>query len=340
MSYPGNRRPQAPQQPYPPKQETPVVYGADVNEFDTKAEQAFPAVFLMISGCHDSQTSADVSNLNSQFSLPNTHGKAGGACTAALLTSLYQAHSNGTIDSISWVTLLRSMRQNLLNKGFDQIPQLTSSRLIDVNKPFKIINDASSYGSYGTKRAVMIGINYVGQQGELSGCHNDVKNMIAYLKDKQGFEDRNMTVLMDDGYHRAPTYANIMDAYRQVVRESRPGDTVFLHYSGHGGRVKDRDGDEDDGFDETLIPVDYQRAGQIVDDDLCIQLVKAMPKGVLATSLMDCCHSGTVLDLPYRFTADGDAMVREGGFDFDNIANVALGLCCCYEVLNCFSMLF
>lgn len=67
MPYPGNRRPQAPQQPYPPKQETPVVYGADVNEFDTKAEQAFPAVFLMISGCHDSQTSADVSNLNSQF---------------------------------------------------------------------------------------------------------------------------------------------------------------------------------------------------------------------------------------------------------------------------------
>ena len=41
--------------------------------------------------------------------------------------------------------------------GFDQVPQLTSSRLIDVNTPIKIINE-----DYGTRRAVMIGINYIG----------------------------------------------------------------------------------------------------------------------------------------------------------------------------------
>lgn len=299
------------------------------------ANDAFPAEFLMISGCHDSQTSADVSNLGSQFSLPNTQGKAGGACTAALLTSLYEAHSNDQIGTMSWVTLLRSMRQNLLNKGFDQIPQLTSSRLIDVNQPFKMVND----DSYGIKRAVMIGINYVGQQGELSGCHNDVKNMTAYLKDKHGFEDRNIKILMDDGYHQSPTYSNIMNAYRNVVRESAKGDTVFLHYSGHGGRKEDLNGDEDDGFDETLIPVDFQSAGQIVDDVLCDQLVKKMPQGVLATSLMDCCHSGTVLDLPYRFTADGDHMVREDAFDFGEIAIIGLAVCCCFEVFGlCFSL--
>merc|ERR1712176_446986 len=126
---------------------------------------------------------------------------------------------------------------------------------------------------------------------------------MGHLKDKQGFEDRNITVLMDDGYHQNPTYSNIMNAYREVCMNSMSGDTVFLHYSGHGGHVRDTSGDEDDGFDETLIPVDYQSAGQIVDDDLCEHLVKAMPAGVLATSLMDCCHSGTVLDLPYTFTA-------------------------------------
>ena len=39
---------------------------------------------FMISGCQDSQTSADVSNVSS-FSLPNPNGRAGGACTSALL---------------------------------------------------------------------------------------------------------------------------------------------------------------------------------------------------------------------------------------------------------------
>ncbi len=144
-----------------------------------------------------------------------------------------------------------------------------------------------------------------------------------------------MTVLMDDGYHEQPSYHNIMNAYRQVVRESMPGDTVFLHYSGHGGRVRDTSGDEDDGFDETLIPVDFQRAGQIVDDDLRDQLVKAMPRDVLVTSLMDCCHSGTVLDLPYRFTADGDVMVRENEFDFGDLLGIALLACCCMDLLGC-----
>lgn len=36
--------------------------------------------------------------------------------------------------------------------------------------------------------------------------------------------------------------------------------------SGHGGQVKDRNGDEKDGYDEVIFPLDYQRAGYIVDD--------------------------------------------------------------------------
>jgi Caspase domain len=44
---------------------------------------------------------------------------------------------------------------------------------------------------------------------------------------------------------------------------------------------------------QTLIPVDFKRAGQIVDDDIYKHLVKRVKAGVTVTVLMDCCHSGT-----------------------------------------------
>jgi hypothetical protein len=47
---------------------------------------------------------------------------------------------------------------------------------------------------------------------------------------------------------------------------------------------------KDDGYDETLIPVDFQKAGQIKDDDLLKVLVHPMKAGVTMTCLMDCCH--------------------------------------------------
>lgn len=42
--------------------------------FDEKIRAAIPAEFHMISGSHDSQTSADVSNVG-KFSLPDPAGK-------------------------------------------------------------------------------------------------------------------------------------------------------------------------------------------------------------------------------------------------------------------------
>jgi hypothetical protein len=39
-------------------------------------------------------------------------------------------------------------------------------------------------------------------------------------------------------------------------------------FTGHGGQIVDTSGDEDDGFDEILIPGDYKESGQIVDDEI------------------------------------------------------------------------
>mmetsp|Transcript_6831 Transcript_6831/g.13341 ORF Transcript_6831/g.13341 Transcript_6831/m.13341 type:complete len:351 (-) Transcript_6831:1263-2315(-) len=263
------------------------------------AEKAIPAEVRMISGCQDSQTSADVSNVAS-FSLPDPAGRAGGACTSALLKVLYADHHR-TEEDLSFQETLLKMREILSSGRYTQIPQLTSSRPMNIQESFDLVPPDCS----GERRALLIGINYIGQQGELSGCHNDVMNIKEYIIDVHGFPEENITILLDDGEHRDPTRENILDAYKALVSASKAGDACFCHYSGHGGKLRDDDGDEADGYDETLVPLDYQRAGQIRDDDIFNTLIGPMPKGVTLTCIMDCCHSGTVLELPYVFKADG-----------------------------------
>lgn len=286
------------------------------------SEKGIPSEFRMFSGCEDEQTSADVSNVAS-FQLPDPAGRAGGACTSALLSILY-ADKHKNEEELSFQDVLLQMRTILDGKGFSQIPQLSSSRKLDIETKFDITPDDFS----GTKRAVMIGINYIGQSGELAGCHNDVLNMKEYIMDVHEFEEDNITVLMDDGVHSNPTRNNIMFAYEKIVMESQPGDVVYLHYSGHGGKLRDDGNDEEDGFDETLVPLDYQRSGQIRDDDLLKYLVVPMKEGVFVTSVMDCCHSGTVLDLPYNFKGDGNQteMTESEGFKIDNVLAIVAAL--------------
>lgn len=280
----------------------------DLDEIKKK----IPAVVRMYSGCQDAQTSADVSNV-AEFKLPDPQGRAGGACTSAMLKVLY-ADEQKRDEDLSFEEVLNEMRGILGESGYEQIPQLSSSRPMNVQDKFDIVPEEST----GTRRALMIGINYVGQQGELSGCHNDVHNMVKYIKDVHGFEEENIKFLMDDGDCEEPTHANILREYRRLVNESEAGDAVFCHYSGHGGRLKDDNGDEDDGYDETLVPLNYQEAGQIRDDDLFKVLVGAMPAGVHLTSVMDCCHSGSVLDLPYTFIADGESTEMGESAKFDS----------------------
>eukprot|EP00756_Hemistasia_phaeocysticola_P015001 Hpha_TRINITY_DN15380_c0_g1::TRINITY_DN15380_c0_g1_i1::g.89612::m.89612 len=165
----------------------------------------------------------------------------------------------------------------------------------------------------GQVKALLIGINYVGQQGQLGGCVNDVKTIQSLLQ-KLGLSSRpgyQEVVLVDDRSFpgaKMPTKAEILRAFQWLASNNRSGDTLFFHYSGHGGQTRDLDGDEGDGYDETLIPVDYKQAGQITDDEIFARLVAPLPAGCRLTSVMDCCHSGTAMDLPYIFKANRGGM--------------------------------
>ncbi len=163
----------------------------------------------------------------------------------------------------------------------------------------------------GHRRALFVGINYFGQQGELRGCINDVKNIKNFLTDNYDIDES--LVLTDDQKDpkSIPTRANILNAFRWLREGAKAGDSLIFHYSGRGGSVKDLDGDEEDGMDETLCPVDYQKAGIILDDEVHAVLCRGLPRGVRLTSIMDCCHSESILDLPYLYTVDGNLQIVE-----------------------------
>lgn len=159
----------------------------------------------------------------------------------------------------------------------------------------------------GRRKALLIGINYFGQRGQLRGCINDVKNMSNYLNQHFGYKREDMVTLTDDQQNpmSQPTKANILRAMHWLVKDARPNDSLFFHYSGHGGQTKDLDGDEDDGYDEVIYPVDFRQAGHIVDDEMHRIMVQGLQPGVRLTAIFDSCHSGSALDLPYIYSTSG-----------------------------------
>mmetsp|Transcript_9213 Transcript_9213/g.30737 ORF Transcript_9213/g.30737 Transcript_9213/m.30737 type:complete len:491 (-) Transcript_9213:1394-2866(-) len=152
--------------------------------------------------------------------------------------------------------------------------------------------------SSGRKKALLIGINYAGTRNALRGCINDVENMQQLLR-KEGFRREEMVILTDDGRGDAmPTRNEILRACQWLVAGAGLGDVLFFHFSGHGSQQRDDSGMESDGYNETIVPCDMQ---QIVDDELWNNLVFPLPSGVRLTAVMDCCHSGTGLDLPFTW---------------------------------------
>jgi hypothetical protein len=78
---------------------------------------------IMISGCTDMQKSEDVM-INNMFQ---------GAMTWAFLKVL-----NNSSNKITWRQLIINMRNNLKEKGYSQIPQISSGSIMELDSPFFI----------------------------------------------------------------------------------------------------------------------------------------------------------------------------------------------------------
>ena len=86
----------------------------------------------------------------------------------------------------------------------------------------------------GRRKALLIGINYFGQRGQLRGCINDVRNMTAYLVERFGYKREDMVILTDDQQNpmSQPTKQNVLRAMHWLVKDAKPNDSLFFHYSG------------------------------------------------------------------------------------------------------------
>jgi len=285
-----------------------VTLSADGRDCEVKRKKSScikgstEAEVVMISGCKDDQTSADIGAGSSG----NT--KAAGAMTTSFKSVI------GKDMSVSSCRLIMEMRHFLKVHHFKQLPQLMSEQFLNLTDCFVPEAEKEEEGIPPSlrppvRKAVTIGINYLclpRGRGQLSGCINDSDTIMGLLTERFGFQDNQIRRLRDDRSDMMPTKANILEAFRWLTEGAQPGDHLFLHYSGHGGQMEDKSGDEQDGKDDTLIPCDFQHTGQITDDQLYAMLVATLPKGCRLIVVLDCCHSGTALDLRFKVQISRD----------------------------------
>ena len=161
---------------------------------------------------------------------------------------------------------------NVLNKNIDIIKKY-EYKTITINK---------------NKKALLIGINYAGTSNELYGCINDVNDIKERGISKQGFNNINV---MTDLTTKKATRNNILEEFTNLLINSQEGDLLFFLFSGHGSYVIDKNGDENTGYDQLIVPCDFNT---ILDDELKSIIQKNLKPNVTLFAMFDSCFSGSV----------------------------------------------
>ncbi|KAF5731933.1 metacaspase-1-like [Tripterygium wilfordii] len=149
------------------------------------------------------------------------------------------------------------------------------------------------------KRALLCGVSYRERKFKLKGTINDVNNIKSLLTETFHFPSENIRVLTEQEKNKdkSPTKKNIQKYLKWLVADCQKGDSLVFYFSGHGLRQPDFNQDEQDGFDETICPVDFMEEGMILDNEINSTIVQPLSEGVTLHAIIDACHSGTMLDL-------------------------------------------
>ena len=154
------------------------------------------------------------------------------------------------------------------------------------------------------KRALLIGINYTSiPEYRLSGCIDDICYMRNILIDAYGYGKSNIIMLRDDSENPflMPTYENIMRELNDIA--SSNSDEIWIQYSGHGTQFQNVT--DKSLMDNVIVPIDYYK-NYIYDYDIYKILLKIRCRAIL---IFDCCHSGSVGNLPSTFMMDNKNII-------------------------------
>jgi hypothetical protein len=159
---------------------------------------------------------------------------------------------------------------------------------------------------------LLVGNNYVGTANELAGCVADVQHARSYFAANVNPATFNLSFfeLSDNwdasgsavmvGANGTGTRANILKGFDWLLTGAAAGDVLYVHYSGHGTTAVTAEAGEVDHVDSCWVPLDYQTAGLIRDNELRT-IANRVPSGATLWITSDSCHSGSVLDLRYSF---------------------------------------
>lgn len=147
------------------------------------------------------------------------------------------------------------------------------------------------------RHALVIGIDFYpgfGLESQLAGAVRDARTMAEILIGGHGFAAEDVYRLLDT----QATRGALLGALEALRRRVGAGDQVVVFFSGHGSQMTDREGDEGDVLDETLVPFDSGRGEaenrDITDDEIHHWAARLMEVTPELTLIFDCCHAATL----------------------------------------------
>lgn len=159
---------------------------------------------------------------------------------------------------------------------------------------------------FGQKKyALLVGINkYYDKPGvlyrsQLRGCVNDALSIKGMLVKRFGFHENDIILLTDEAANRK----NVENAFNTILTKTKKGDAFVFYFSGHGvwmdnvGQSK-LDQNVKMGMNQAIVLSDLyaDKLGCLFRDiSFKRYFNKFVDKKVIATSIIDCCFSGHLL---------------------------------------------